>query len=88
MTDLSRDEGIAAADALIREATRLEQAVRDYRAARTPNNPAVKAMADEGAAEAGERAKKLRELAVKIDPRPQVVPKPSTGIGGRVRETS
>ena len=88
MPDLTHDEGVAVASALIREATRLETAVTDYKSARKPQNPAIRAMADEGAAESIERARKLRAMARKIDPRPQAAEaKPSQGIGGRIRET-
>lgn len=71
MADLSHDEAVAASDALRREAKRLDTAVKDYNAVKNnTRNAAVKAMADEGAASAQERATKLLELANKIDPRP------------------
>jgi hypothetical protein len=67
LTQLDRE---LIADALMREAARLENSARDYRGVRyNTRNPAVRAMADEGMANAEIRIKQLRELAKKVDPR-------------------
>lgn len=61
MTEISTDERTQIVRALDRETTRLESLVREYRAARgNTRNPAVRAMADEGAANMEDRVKELR----------------------------
>lgn len=67
MTEITTDERGQIVHALDREAARLDALVRDYKTHRgNTRNPAVRAMADEGAANMEERVKELRSLAAKL----------------------
>lgn len=66
--EMSLDERDSVANALDREASRLEGRVKEYRASRKPTNQAVRDMAEEGVTSAEVRIKTLRALAAKVRP--------------------
>ena len=67
MTDLTKQERDRIAAALERDVARLQGLVNDYKTARgNTRNVAVRAMADEGAANMTERIAELRGLVAKL----------------------